>query len=145
MREEKIEKFQSAKIFQVWDALVSHAHFLLRSSYTDPDSGNIDIIFIGTSYLEIPTMLYGLEIAETLDSFLLDQFTKRTGKKFGIGTGNKLFEIKSAGKEFYVIAGQVLIDTNTLETFESPLRAILGIDDKEREGYLLKLKSSFYI
>ncbi len=127
----------------MWDALVSHQHFLLRNANSGTGSENTDIIFISTRYLDVPTTLYGLEIAETRDSFLLDKFTKRTGKNFD--TGNRLFEIKSGGKEFYVIAGQVLIETSTLGTFESPLAAILGIPEKGREDYLTKLKSSFYI
>ena len=143
MQEEKIENFTSDKIFQMWDALVSHKHFLLRCAASALNSENTDIIFIYVTYLEIPTTLYGLEIAETRDSFLLDKFARRTGKIFD--NAHRLFEIKSGGKEFYVIASQVLIDTNTLGTWESPLKAILGIPEKERKEYLLKLKSSFYM
>ncbi len=137
MEAKKIETYCSNKTFQAWDHLVSHSHFLLRCPRTDAQAENVDIIFNYTKYIETPTVLRGLELYVSKDRKEHKAVTNRTGIRFEYD--EKLFVIKSEQRKFFFVAYSVLIHTNTLEPFESPLQAILGIPESASEKYADKL------
>ena len=140
MKAKKIEMYCSDKTFQAWDHLVSHSHFLLRCPATGSQSENIDIVFNYTKYIETSTVLRGLELYISKDRKELKAVTNRTGIRFEYD--EKLFVIKSEQRKFFFVAHSVLIHTNTLEMFESPLQAILGIPESASEKYADKLISA---
>jgi hypothetical protein len=104
----------SDRKFRIWSYTVSHNILIIRSplSYKDADnfnpllSYNIDIEFIGVTYLDIPTRLNGFEIKEAeknIPDKILDQFNL---------TGGRIFEIISETKRYYIIAGGFCIGKN---------------------------------
>lgn len=139
MEAKKIEAYCSDKIFQAWDHLVSHSHFLLRCPGTGSQPENIDIVFNYTKYIETSTVLRGIELYLSKDRKEHKAVTNRTGIRFEYD--EKLFVIKSEQRKFFFVAHSVLIHTNTLEMFESPLQAILGIPESSKK-YADKLTSA---
>jgi hypothetical protein len=143
MEAKKIETYRSDKIFQVWDYLVSHSHFLLRCPGAKNHSENIDIIFNYTKYIETTTVLRGIELCVSQDRNAQKAIAVRTG--LSIAGENKLFALKSEGRVFYLVAHAILIHTNTLPMFESPLQAILGIPESTAKQYADKITSSYVL
>jgi len=50
--------------FRVWDYNVSHDQLLIRSPKTPDRPTNIDIVFVGVRYMDIPTHFQCLEVSE---------------------------------------------------------------------------------
>ena len=60
--------FKSERTFRVWDWCVSHSQLLLRSArnQNDPDDSNLDLVFAGVFYMELPNIIRGVEIVQPL-------------------------------------------------------------------------------
>ena len=106
--------YTSNRSFRFWAYTVSHNVLLLRSSLTfedvdgyDPSMKyNIDIEFNGVGYIDIP---------DTIDGIELEEIAKELPKKFqrySKSMGYKVFEIKSDGKLYYIIAAGYMIGKN---------------------------------
>jgi len=50
--------------FKMWDFHITHSQLLLRSHSTVTHPKNIDIIFGDVDYVELPTILFGLDLVE---------------------------------------------------------------------------------
>ncbi|MNI10945.1 hypothetical protein D3C73_640740 [compost metagenome] len=68
---------------------------------------NIDIEFSAVVYVDLPTILNGIVIIELLDN-IPEKF-----QDFKLKFGHKIFEIKSSGNSYYIVAGNYRIGKNT--------------------------------
>ena len=58
---DKVKKFSSDRVFLLWDTLVTSQQLMLRSHQ---DRDNIDLIFNGVFYVDVPFKLLGLKLAK---------------------------------------------------------------------------------
>ena len=99
--------------FRIWAYTVSHGSLLLRSPITYPDINyvpgpgdfNIDIEFSAVSYLELPESMHGISLRE--DSNNVPERLLRH-----LDDGLRVFEIRSQGESYYVVAANYLIGKN---------------------------------
>ena len=65
------KELHSDRIFRLWEYQVSHDCMLIRGTRktpADPGPSNIDLVFEGVEYLNIPSMFRGLELVEPTKS-----------------------------------------------------------------------------
>ena len=63
-------RIQSDRDFRLWEYRVSHDQLLLRSPQGETHWRNLDLIFVGVEYLDLPTLLRGVELRQaTADHF----------------------------------------------------------------------------
>ncbi len=96
--------FQSNRTFRIWDYLVSHDHLLLHSRINEENIDNIEIVFEGVSFIQLPTLLKGIVIKKS--------------------TENK-FKIETDGKEYFIDAINFSVFKNTTEKI--PTEKLLSI------------------
>ncbi|GAA4055566.1 hypothetical protein GCM10022409_48520 [Hymenobacter glaciei] len=128
--------YKSDKEFNLVDASVSHSELLLRSDKIGNEDGfNIDIIFSGVEYLQMPSLLNGLSIYR-------DSEKKFGYKKVDWMLGKKLasvFNIKSGGDDYYIVAFDFIVFQNKLAFGESSLGVI---QNKGREKEIARSHKS---
>lgn len=108
--------FSSDRRFKLWEYTVSHKQLLIRSPATPDISGNIDIIFWGVEYINVPSAFKGLSLnASTLadrEKFKLESGVTLLSSVFCLNTENQRCFISDLG--FKVLS-------NELDIFESTL------------------------
>lgn len=121
---DKTFSFQSSRHFTFFDTVISHGQLLLRSQKNETSKKNIDIIFTGTSYVQLLYRFDGISIR------LIEKKTEygRVNKLLSY-SGNHMFEITSSDEVYYIIASAVFIFENELEFHETSL----GLENKGRE------------
>jgi hypothetical protein len=118
------------RVFQIWAYTVSHCFLLLRSPLKFPDqdgfdenhSYNIDIEFSAVAYIDIPTLLSGIEITELINN-IPEKF-----QQFKTDQGYKIFQLKSNEKNYYIVAGSYRIGKNKWVAEDRVLNMNLGYD-----------------
>lgn len=102
------------RVFKIWAYTVSHCFLILRSPQKFPDQGdfdenhsyNIDMEFSAVAYIDIPTILNGVEIRELIDK-VPEKF-----QQYKTEQGYKIIEIKSNSRCYYIVAGSYRIGKN---------------------------------
>jgi len=122
--------FSSDRPFRVWDYLVSHDQLLLRSPKIKGYKKNIDIVFFGVTYIQLHTVLSGVNIREICPS---DSEVDDSIKQHLSHESNKLFEVLSSNERYLIIAAFVRVFENDLEFRESSL----GFTELGRENEIL--------
>lgn len=112
--------YHSDRIFRMWDYCVSHDQCLIRSSGEGLNSPNIDVIFYGVSYLEIPSLFDGIKITHC-----------------PIEKGGLEFVIESAGKSYYIHAVYCKVFENELKRLDTSLEKPGSDFEPEIRGNLL--------
>ena len=107
--------------FKLWDYYVSHSQLLLRSHKTVTHSKNIDIVFGDVDYVELPTILPGLEIVEAS----AEEQSRAEQVMGGPVAAERIFVIASQGRRYLVLAGGMRVSENELALFESSLQRSL--------------------
>lgn len=103
--------------FRLWDYNVSHEQLLLRSPRTSSNTKNVDIIFWGVEYLELPTSLQQVELqAGTEDD--LARVCKILDKPI---PSEGIHCLVTAEGRFVVVAAGFKVLSNDLDIFESSL------------------------
>ncbi len=64
-------EFESDRRFQMWKYSVGHAQLPLRSVKDSDHESRIDVLFVGTRHVNVPTTLEGLRIERDGDNFRL--------------------------------------------------------------------------
>lgn len=105
--------------FKLWDFRVSHNQLLLRSPKTETPQMNIDILFVGVYYLDLPTFVPEpvISVPETSDFLKAQEALGRDVKK------EELFVIKIGERRHIVVAVAMKIFENDLDLFESSLES----------------------
>lgn len=114
-----LNKFKDRK-FQFWHYRVSHGELLLRSPKNMNESKNIDIIFEGVKYVELPRFLPKMEIGEETKEDLL-YISNRIGSDIN---KSKLFVLISEQKRFFVVASIMKVKENEMDIFELPFEKL---------------------
>jgi hypothetical protein len=98
---------------RLWDYTVSHAVALFRRPATLTVPENLDLIFIGVSYLAVPTTLdhptISLGSAEALADLAFSSIPR----------GSRLFVIRQSGQTHHVIAAGWSLEENRRDLFDS--------------------------
>jgi len=116
------EIFKSTRYFTLFDFVISHGQLLLRSQKNDESGNNIDIVFSGTTYIQLFSRLNGLVITRIEND--ISNISHSSVKKFLEYDNNYLFEIESNGEKYSIAASFVTVYENKLEFSESSLNAI---------------------
>lgn len=118
--------FTSDRYFTTFDVYSSHGQLLLRSQKNESQTFNIDIIFFGTTYIQLFSRLNGLSIKKMSKKKIIKYKLVRKELSY---ENNHLFEIESANEKYYISASFVQIFENTLDFNETSL----GYGNKGRE------------
>lgn len=121
--------YDSKRTFQVWDYRVSHQQLLLRSPRNTEFDSNIDIIFFGVEYINVPILVKCLCINPQNDH--------RNLHAVSISNNGSTFEIISANSSYHVIASSLNIFENRLDIFDSTLIDVNKPRQKAELGVLL--------
>jgi hypothetical protein len=78
---------------------------LLRSDKTDSHPTRIDVLFMNTQHLSLPTTMEGLEIADITDSHQGEILLNDCGISVYPGTRVRVFKLRSSRGNGHVIAG----------------------------------------
>ena len=104
------------RIFKVWLYRVSHGELLVRSPQDLEHSRNIDLMFAGVEYLEIPCLLPHLEVDEANDDDVA-----RTSDRLGkLVERRNVIVLKSEGRRFLVVAAWMKAGESDMDIFDSP-------------------------
>lgn len=96
------------EIFNMAGYNISHKVLLLRNEDPERVKSNIDIIFEGVFYLEIPTRLNGIAISDggaRENAYVLNKFNGKIYPEYG----QRVFVIKSEGFEYLIGCVRYLI------------------------------------
>ena len=118
------EIFQSDRYFILHDVVASHGQLLLRSQKNMEYPFNIDVIFYGTTFVQLFSRLYSLRLSK-VDKAVKDS-NYETVKKYLEYDNSHLFQIESNNEMYYIAASFVVIYENQMTFSESSLNA----DDK---------------
>jgi hypothetical protein len=125
--------FASDRRFRIWDYNVSHNQMLLRSPKSPDHSENIDIVFWGVEYIEIPSAFTGVELvkASTEEASSMKRIPEKRCETSDVHV------LSSGGKKFVVVAAGFKVLRNDLDIFESSLEYFSGTDSPKDAGSLL--------
>lgn len=109
----------SGRTFRVWEFRSSHDQLLLRSPRTAQHPQNVDVIFAGVDYFDLPTKLGEIEITiPTADDL------HRVHVSFRENVASRdVHVLISGGRRFVVIAAGMKVIKNDLDLFESSLES----------------------
>ncbi len=105
-------------VFQLWEYRVSHGQMLVRSPKSPTQDVNVDIVFAGVEYVDLPRYLRELEIDEPTEAdiaFAVD----RLGKPV---EANAITVLTAKGKPHIVVAAALNVGESDMDIFESPFR-----------------------
>ena len=110
--------YESSRQFVLSDALVSHGELLLRADKIDGSKHNVDIIFFGTEYIQLPTCLYSIRLFQRIPDKPIGY--ERVDIALGRNT-HHLFEIQSEAESYYIVATSFRVYENHLSFGETSL------------------------
>jgi hypothetical protein len=70
LRSKKMNDKLAKRRFKLWDYNVSHNQLLIRSSKSENTNTNIDIKFIGVSYINLPATITDISFVEPISEEL---------------------------------------------------------------------------
>lgn len=109
----------TGRTFRVWEFRVSHDQLLLRSPRTAQHSQNLDIIFAGVDYLDLPTKLGEIELTHPAADDL-----RRVHAAYREDVAERdVHVIVSGGRRFVVVAAGMKIIESDMDIFESSLES----------------------
>lgn len=106
------------RTFQFWQYRVSHGELLIRSPKDAAHPRNVDLMFVGVEYVDLPRFLPDLEIDEP-EAPDLARAQERLGKSVEL---ESVLVLKSQGRRHIVIAAAVKTVENDMDIFDSPFR-----------------------
>ncbi|VTR99020.1 hypothetical protein [Tuwongella immobilis] len=109
--------FVSERSFKLWNYNVSHKQLLLRSPQSEDCPDNIDVIFWGVEFIQIPSLLVGIELRQASSADL--QAATDSGHNDSLGV--IVVRIDSGSDHFFVACAGYKVLRNCLDLFESSL------------------------
>lgn len=103
-------------MFQTWEFKVSHGQLLIRSPRDTSYSTNVDLMFFGVEYMDLPRHLGQLEVQqpdETDISFIRERLAK-------LDSSDSIFVLISGSRRYRVVAAAMKIAENEREIFDTP-------------------------
>lgn len=102
--------------FQFWQYRVSHGELLVRSPKDAAHPRNVDLMFAGVEYVDLPRCLPDLEVDEPSDDDLA-----RAQERLGESVASRnVVVLKSQGRHYVVIAATVKVEESEMDIFDSP-------------------------
>ena len=126
----KVDVFRSNRHFVILDYFMSHGQLLLRSGIDKNNKTNLDIIFFGVSYIQLPTSFLGITIKKSYKQHIIPEY--ESIKLFLSYDGSFLFEIECKSELFYVGASNFIVYENDLRFNETSL-GVLDYIGREKE------------
>jgi hypothetical protein len=102
--------------FEFWFYRVSHGELLLRSPKGHGSAVNVDLVFVGVEYVDLPRSLPELQLVEpTTDD------VSRAAERLGREVPPKAVNVLTClGRRYLVVGVLTEINENELELFELP-------------------------
>ena len=123
----------SERHFKLWDYNVSHSQLLLRSLGSAEVGKNIDVVFAGVEFLQLPLTLRGLKLAQAS--------AKETARVIGsltrVGESCYIYSLRSGPRRYYVAASAFKVLENDLDPFESSLESVSAAEEGKELGKIL--------
>jgi hypothetical protein len=133
MIEDPTMPFCSDRAFQIWDYNVSHGQLLLRSPKSPDIAMNVDVVLWGVEYVEIASMLQGLEIVSPSSDEV-----RRVGEALASKADpSGVHCFVSGGRRYLVAAAGFKVLRNDLDLFESSLEYFAGTNPARNLGEVL--------
>jgi hypothetical protein len=107
----------SKRTFKLWDYNVSHNQLLIRSPKNEDINSNIDLKFVGVSYLNIPTLFEGCSFVKPIP----DEINKIAYILKGKFNLDNIFVISTSEERYIVVAKSCHFSENNLDIFETTL------------------------
>lgn len=102
--------------FQVWLFRVGHGELLVRSPRDEVNSRNVDLVFVGVDYMDLPRVLSGVVVfATSLDD--IRRAEERLGRPVDRST---IRVLETEGRRHLVVAAHFSIEENDLDLGEVP-------------------------
>lgn len=105
------------RVFQLWEYRVSHGQMLIRSPKDQVHKANVDIVFAGVEYVDLPRYLHGLEIDDPTQAdiaFAADRLGKPVEAK-------AVTVLKVGPTRHIVVAAAIKVVESNTDIFASPL------------------------
>lgn len=125
--------FESDRTFRLWQFFVSHNQLLIRSPKSTQHCSNIDIVFWGVEYIEIPSFLKSVKLTENTTRDI-EKAETLIGKSV---EASSVFIVESETGKYLIIAGGFKVLRNNLDLFESSLELFSGSDPIKDPGEVL--------
>ena len=121
------------RTFRLWDYNVSHDQLLLRSPITDEHDTNLDVVFWGVRYLQIPTRFQEIQITRGTndDSMRLSAIL---GEAVPL---DDIFCLCESATRYLVVAAGYKVLSNRLDLFVSSLEYFRIDNAPENRGDVL--------
>jgi hypothetical protein len=106
----------ASRMFQTWLFGVGHGELLVRSPKGANHSTNIDLMFAGVEYMDLPRHLRQIEVHEpdeTDISFIRERLPKQ-------GSSDKIFVLISNDRRYRIVAAGMKVCENELGYFDNP-------------------------
>jgi len=116
-----MEKKQFLGEFSLLDYNISHKVLLFRKSSNTEENQNIDLVFEGTFYLEVPTKLKNIIVYQA-DEETTNKVIKRYGGMFYPEYSQVIFVIESGTALYYIGCIRLLITENSLNLLTSSIK-----------------------
>lgn len=101
----------SDRKFKIWQYSVSHGMLLLRSPIDGVHHMNMDVVFAGVSYINLPAVMNGMEVI--VASLPISEVWPMAKM------GDVLYTVRSQGMEYFVVGGVCRSYENKLDLFET--------------------------
>jgi len=112
----QIPRGDVGSLFKLWEYRVSHGQLLIRCPKLSEASKNVDLKFYNVEYVDLPSILYDLEIDEPNEddiTFVTNRLGKSVEKK-------RVIVLKTRQQRHVVVAGALTISESLMGLFESP-------------------------
>lgn len=104
------------RAFQCWEYKVSHGSLLVRSPKGSGVAKNVDVMFAGVEYFDLPRHLPELQLDDATDAdvALAEQ---KLGKKV---ESKDVYVLRVKERRHLVVAAGIKVQESDLDIFESP-------------------------
>lgn len=137
----KLREYSSARFFRIYDLVENY--LLIRGEGGMFIGTDIDLIFLGVKYIEIPFELEEIKITKPRDTQSIEYEQKFAPDKFA-KPGDRAYLIESTTGKFHIIASNFWIHVSTEHRSESSLPHILNDDETKRNLYFDEYVAEWY-
>lgn len=102
--------------FQFWMYRVSHGELLVRSPRDTENDENLDLIFVGVEYVDLPRLLLGIKVDVPTPADL-NWLAGHVGRSV---QASNVTVLETQGRRHLVLASFFKIEMNKLDLFEIP-------------------------
>ena len=111
-----MKKTFAGRSFQPWEYRVSHGQLLVRSPRQSGLTQNVDLIFAGVEYVDLPRHLLDLELSDATAEDVAHA-AERLGRAVD---GRKVTVLTCQGRRHLVVATAVVVRESEMDIFDSP-------------------------